>query len=383
VTERGAEIWYPLRVRSSKALLIAAAIAVAPWSLSPSRAQACAPAPREGEVVRIAEESAVIYWDSARRIEHFVRRARFDTTASDFGFLVPTPTLPTLAEASQELFSTLDDVIKPEVRYESRTRLVPGISCMMFMMSASRGRGAASSAAPVAQALDPVRVLAAQTVAGYDAVVLEADNADALAQWLTTRGYANSPTLQRWLAPYVAQRWKITAFRVAKPDANRPGAPATSPVRMTFAAERPFYPYREPEDQRAGTGSGRTLRVHVLSTERMHGTIGDRGVWPGRVLYSNTPTTLAARLGTTLGAAIPAGTWLTTFDDRSSPRLGTDEVYFASSSDRSPVIPPAIVRTNTNEIPIPLDWVALIGFVLWVVWRRVRKARTRSGTTAS
>ncbi len=332
-------------------------------------------------MVHIADESAVIYWDSARRIEHFVRRARFDTTASDFGFLVPTPTVPTLAEASQELFSTLDDVIAPEVRYESRTRLIPGVSCMLFLAKSSRG---SDGAVPrTAAAVDPVRVLAEQTVAGYDAVVLEADNADALAQWLTTRGYANSPTLQRWLAPYVAQRWKITAFRVARPDANRPGPPVTSPVRMTFAAERPFYPYREPEDQRAGAGNGRTLRVHVLSTERMQGTLGDRGIWPGQVQYANAPANLGARLANMLGGAIPAGTWLTTFDDRSSPRPGTDEVYFSSAPDRSPVIPPAIVRTKIDEIPIPLDWVAMVGFVLWVVWRRVRKAKTASAATSS
>ena len=48
--------------------------------------------------MRIAEESAVIVWEGATRTEHFVRRATFATTAADFGFLVPTPSKPELAE---------------------------------------------------------------------------------------------------------------------------------------------------------------------------------------------------------------------------------------------------------------------------------------------
>lgn len=363
--------------------MLLGAVSLVPWTVATRPAQACAPAPREGQEVRIVDESAVIYWDPATRIEHFVRRARFDTTASDFGFLVQTPTQPTLAAASDSLFTTLDDVIKPEVREESRTRLVPGISCMLFLAKSSRSSAAPETHAAVAQAApDPVRVLSAQTVAGYDAVVLEADNAEALAQWLSTRGYANSPSLQRWLAPYVAQRWKLTAFRIAKANPTELGAPVTSPVRMTFTTDRPFYPYREPEEQRARSGGGRTLRVHVLSPSRMDGTLGAAGRWPGAVQYANALGPAHTRLGVMLGGVVPASTWLTSFDDRSSPRPGTDEVFFAAASDPSPVTPPPIVHVNTNDVPIPLDWVALFALTVWVVWRSVRKAKTASSTTA-
>ncbi|MGH9753182.1 MAG: hypothetical protein ACREA2_10400 [Blastocatellia bacterium] len=65
--------------------------------LSPQLGQACAPAPRPGQFVRIAEESAIIIWDEKTRTQHFIRRATFDTDAPDFGFLVPTPTEPARA----------------------------------------------------------------------------------------------------------------------------------------------------------------------------------------------------------------------------------------------------------------------------------------------
>ena len=61
-------------------------------------AAACATAPPRGEEVQIAEEEAVIVWDPATRTEHFIRRASFHSTARTFGFLLPTPTTPTLGE---------------------------------------------------------------------------------------------------------------------------------------------------------------------------------------------------------------------------------------------------------------------------------------------
>ena len=67
---------------------------LAVFAISLTPLVACAPAPREGQIVEIADESAVIIWDSASQTEHFIRRASFKTEATDFGFLVPTPSQP-------------------------------------------------------------------------------------------------------------------------------------------------------------------------------------------------------------------------------------------------------------------------------------------------
>ena len=55
---------------------------------------ACAPAPHANDRVYVIEESAVIVWDPATKTEHFIRRATFHGKAGDFGFLVPTPSVP-------------------------------------------------------------------------------------------------------------------------------------------------------------------------------------------------------------------------------------------------------------------------------------------------
>src|SRR5262245_22042976 len=83
-------------------------------TLTPQPGRACAPAPRPGQFVRIAEESAVIVWDEKTRAQHFIRRATFDTDAPDFGFLVPTPATPALAEVSDSVFNDLEYFIRPK-----------------------------------------------------------------------------------------------------------------------------------------------------------------------------------------------------------------------------------------------------------------------------
>jgi hypothetical protein len=64
------------------------------------RAAACATAPPPGTTVQIAEEEAIIAWDARTHVETFIRRAAFHATGPRFGFLVPTPTTPTLGEAT-------------------------------------------------------------------------------------------------------------------------------------------------------------------------------------------------------------------------------------------------------------------------------------------
>lgn len=336
-------------------------------ALSARPVDACAPAPHAGEVVRIAAEEALVVWDPARRVEHFVRAATFDTTAKDFGFLVPTPTVPTLAAEDPSLFRLLAQHSVPEVIVRHPLVLSPTLGCAAFMLLS---RGARESAV-LSSAAAPVRVLAAQQVGGYDAVVLEADSAGALSRWLDEHRYATTPALTAWLAPYIERRWKITAFKIAAPDPDAPEPPRTSPVRMSFATDAPFYPYREPEDQRAAGHGRRSLQVHVLSTERLEGTIGPAGAWPGRVTYSGPSDDLGTRAtawGLSAGVAR-----LTTFEDASSPRPGTDEVFFRRAADQARFTPPPVYLDQPRELWIPLDWIAMAGVAGALLWRRRRR----------
>jgi hypothetical protein len=350
--------------------------------LTPRLAQACAPAPRHGEVVRIANEEALIAWDSKKKVETFVRRASFRSSGDAFGFLVPTPSKPELGEIDSRIFVELAQQLVPKVIYEEGdTSWGVGCSAMMFL-----GRAAKSDAAPATAAAPAVRVLDEKRVAGFDAVVLAADDPAALSAWLEEKGFAEGPSLTEWLTPYVSANWILTAFKVADPGAGPEGVEAarsfgTGAVQMTFATERPFYPYREPRDQRETLQAShqklvvdnRLLRVYFASDEKYEGTLGDGKPFPGATKLADwveVPPTAQKLLG--------EKTFLTVFDDTSNPRPGTDDVFFSVAKNPVPVtIPPTIVRTP-NEITIPLDLVVLFaGFVTGIVFL-IRRARRRA-----
>lgn len=329
----------------------------------PQRTHACAPAPPLGYEVSIVGEEAVIVWDAAKRIEHFIRRADFSTDAEGFGFIVPTPTVPELAEVEDAIFERLAYWIRPREEYRRETS---GISptCLLFATLAMRAGDKAMPGAP------PVTVLRHRVVGGYDAVVLEATDPAALSKWLADNGYAEGDTLRAWAAPYIAKGWKLTAFKLAKPDGQ--GGLATSPVRMSFSTDAPFYPYREPADQREGDGGDRSLRVFFVSDQRYSGSLPGDAYWPAEALYAGE---VGVELfdGVVPEDSIPGAPYLTAFLDESSPRPGTDDVFFTASDDGD-VIPEPIVHVVKDPVPLPVELLVPIVGVVWYVRRRRRRA---------
>jgi hypothetical protein len=344
--------------------------------LSAPRAQACAPAPRQGDVVRIADEEALIVWDEQKKVEHFVRRASFVSSGEAFGFLVPSPAKPELGEVAAAVFDDLSSRLTPPIVYEDGgLEIEPGCTAM-WMLRASSESGAASATAPV-------RVLDTQRVAGFDAVVLAADDPAALSAWLKERDFAEGPTLTDWLTPYVKNKWVVTAFKIAdssKAD-GKPGARSigTSSVRMSFATDRPFYPYREPADQRETLPashkhidpSSRVLRVYFVSSTKVDGMFENGDLFPRKVKLA----TALAHGSVSAELPMPAMPFLTVFEDTSSPRPGVADVFFSPAKDPSPVLVPPIVIRRPTKIPLPLDLLAVFVGVVAAVTLAIRRRR--------
>jgi len=324
---------------------------------------ACAPAPHAGDEIAVVEESAVIVWDAAAKTEHFIRRAVFQGKGRDFGFLVPTPSVPTLAEVDDAIFDKLEKRTRPEVVHVTKKRLDFTPFLLMYGM---RHEGMTTGAAA------PVEVLASQKVAGYDAVVLAATDAAALQKWLADHGYASTPDLTEWLDAYVQRQWKITAFKI---DAAQPAA-RTAAVKMSFAADRPFFPYREPASQRRLASEkmeNRALRIWVLGDERVTGVIGEKTFWPGILRRSDPlPDALRADVARLVNVAVPPR--MTAFIDQSSIRPGTDELYFGHSAVQSDYVEPPRIVEHIERTHIPLDLVVLALGVIAVVWWLIRRA---------
>ena len=338
--------------------------------LSQQSAMPCAPAPPLGGQVSILDESALIVWDAERRVQHFIRRATFQSDAQDFGFLVPTPAKPELGEVPDEVFQ-LEHLMAPEVIYEERKGIRPVVWVLEPFLLSRQDVANAPGMYPRS-----VRVLDQATVAGYDAVVLEADDPKALNDWLSEQGYPSSPELQEWFAPYVAMRWVITAFKIANDRDS--GNVSTSAVRMSFPTERPFFPYREPKSKTAQEGN-RALQVLMFSNERMEGRLANdfSQNWPGKTVWANRvkPDDVAQLFHQLKVSIHTENLWLAHFEDQSSPRPGDEDLFFRAAENQLPVLPPPVVMTRDARIPIPLDLLLVIGVVAAWIYKRKKSTR--------
>jgi hypothetical protein len=330
------------------ALLASAIGGLALCSVADTRA--CATVRPRDQTVEIASETALIVWDEKAKKQHFIRRASFQTKLPYFGFLVPTPTRPELAETPDEVFARLEDWTKPEVKTET-VYVEPHVP---FGCAAETHPGNAQEAGAV-EVLDQTRV------AGFDITVLKATDTKALQDWLAKHDYDARPQVMKWLDPYVKGGWIITAFQIAKRE-QQARQVGTQAVRMSFATERPFFPYSEPADQHpaAGEGNKRLLRIFFLANQCVQGALDEHAAtWPGTTAWAGRLDDAKRRdlaLHLSQEVNLPEGGWLTVFDDHASPRPGTADLYLAPAAEQSEVRRPPIIhyevvhRTPVGEI---------------------------------
>jgi len=319
-----------------------------------------------GKSVSITGEEALIVWDAERGVEHFIRRGEFRTDADDFGFLVPTPSPPELSEVDNGVFDRLRSHIAPPIEYTHAW--VPVTLCMTpFMVVFS----AEPEVVMVSAAASGVEVLSTARVAGLDATVVRSTDAEALAGWLDERGYENRPALVEWLRPYVDDGFVITAFQFTKGDPGS-GSVGNQAVRMSFETDRPFYPYREPSDHT--DEPGRTLRVHVVATERAFPSLdGEQpGEWGANELFAAPIEGAHGLLGDGL-SSVGGELWLTSFLDSATLRESADLRFEIQPADE--IRPePIVVEGTPTMIPVPVEPALLLGGGIW--WWRRRKAKT-------
>jgi hypothetical protein len=308
-------------MNSRKLLLLLGSICF--LSISVSQTVACCAVYPPGKPVLNADQGVIIIWDPATKTQHFIRKASFKSDAEDFGFLIPTPTQPQLEESGNEAFPFLEKLTAVS---QPVTRVV-----------------VSSLGTDLGVDTNSVLVLEQKLVAGFDAVVLEANSETALMDWLKDHQYTFSPEVETWVKPYIKQGWKITALKVAKDKSNVDKTIAASALRMSFKTDRPLFPYREPDPKgllKSLDVNERLLRIFFLSSERYDG-LTEKNPWTGKAVWSNklsSPTRRVLlellKLPQTTG---PKEFWLTAFEDDWPYQVAPSDLYFSSSKDQSPV----------------------------------------------
>jgi len=338
---------------------------------------ACCPAPRSGEPVVNADQTVILLWDAANKMQHFIRKASFKSEADDFGFIVPSPTQPELAESGGEAFPYLQKLTEPEVIQKPRPS---NFSC-------GCSGGFKNKAAPESLG---VIVLDEKEVAGFHASVLEAGSATALVQWLKKNGYAFSQEIEVWAKPYVDQGWKFTALKVAKDETRKASKTvAAAALRISFQTDRPLFPYREPDPSAVAAELGavnRLLRIYFIAEARYAAEI-DKGPWSAKVAWAgkvkDADRLAVLKLLNLPETTGPAQWFLTEFENNWRYQAAPGDVYFSRSGNQDAVHREPVIQYVSSFMPTDVTVYALAGLFFLPLAIRCFRAKEDEKEVAS
>ena len=196
----------------------------------PEAARACggffcttAPMDQAGELILFAARDGVV-------TTHV--QIQYSGEAADFAWVLPVPSPPEVGVSRDELFSELEFATRPVFSLEvdwSFDTCGPQVEDFL---------GGCSTCAQTDGY--PVEVVARDRVGPYESVVITAEDAGAVVDWLTDNGYQLGDTGPELLAPYTEEGYYFLALRLA-PDR---GVGDLVPVALTYKAERPGIPIR-------------------------------------------------------------------------------------------------------------------------------------------
>lgn len=202
---------------------IALVAVVSALLLVPGSARACACgaayAP-DGHTVEAGEEIAFLSWAEEGERERLEMLLGITTDTPDLAVLVPTPTVPAVAQGDPERFDELARLATPPPKEE-------------WSLFGEDGAGGPPGEAP--------DVISRTVLEDVVATVIEGGGASGVAAWLRTNGYATKPQLEPVIADYLEEGWRFTAVKMR---GDQPFDGYADPIVLTFDTPSLVYPMR-------------------------------------------------------------------------------------------------------------------------------------------
>lgn len=178
-------------------------------------------------------QRAILLFDPQAGREDLILQAEYEGSTNDFAWIVPVPSLPTLAAADAGLFVECADLTKLVVRNR-------GLGC--------GGESGRSIDAPGGG----IDIYGDQLVGIYQTLILGAANASVLADSLAMWGYlhaGNRPSVEAALQFYIDKSWFFVAMRTDSASVAGSGsgdlrAGGLDPIHLTFSTTTAVYPLR-------------------------------------------------------------------------------------------------------------------------------------------
>jgi hypothetical protein len=175
------------------------------------------------------QQDIIVVWKD--NVETYVFQPTFCGTASNFGLILPVPSMLTQnpALSDEQAFTTaiaLSEPKKVEVSSSS------GIGCGSGSSAGGNQKGAADNG---------TSVVASGRVGFLDWVQLKAETEASFTDWLTANGYPYSTTASNVFSYYVQQGWYFLAFKISQGVAPDGGTlcNALGPIALSFSSSTP------------------------------------------------------------------------------------------------------------------------------------------------
>ena len=213
--------------------------------------------------VRMPDQQALISFDNG--VQTLAIETRFESSGSNFAWVVPLPAVPTVEAATQGLFPTLQALFQPKVIEREPVALgalVPLILATLIVIAVPRWKGmllalllVLVAAVTLLPALGKARAsvrptstgveVLARTIAGeFELTTISSDDPAALMNWLNDGGYAVPGGAASVIADYVARGWVFVAAKAVAPEAIERRAVTPRPLVFRFPVDAPVYPMR-------------------------------------------------------------------------------------------------------------------------------------------
>jgi hypothetical protein len=237
-----------------------------------------------------SQRAIIIYKDG---IEELTIESALNGEGQEFGWIIPLPAKPIkFEEASPGLIKTLALVLQPKIIHDLTESVIPlciitviiTLGCLMSITKTPKKRlnrflllllitlisscflmphlGVVRTAGIKTTDILGIKLHEIQEIGSYELAVLEADNADALDEWLSSNGFAGLTDKDKKIVnDYISGSWFFVAAKLRREGS---GYSRPHPLTMTFPSKMPIYPIR----LTATVGSNVYLELFVIAEKQ-------------------------------------------------------------------------------------------------------------------
>lgn len=181
---------------------------------------------------------------------------RYSGSPESFAWVLPIRGVVDVGLSADLMFAAIDQQTQSSI-------IPPPTNCPLppSCPSDSYERGAPTASMGSADAGASVNVLKEETIGPYETVQLQSTNANALKEWLESRGYAIPDDIQPLIATYVQEGFDFLALKLVPGQ----GVDTMKPVRITTQGAAPSLPLRMIA---AGSGANVGVTLWVVAEGR-------------------------------------------------------------------------------------------------------------------